>query len=318
MNASTTATRLPWHAVPEPIRRTFERHLGAPVVEAVTQPGGFSPGAAVRLRLADGRRAFAKAVGPEPNPLSADIYRSEMRIAAALPVDVPAPRLLASLDSGGWVAMLFEDVDGLPPANPWRTDELRRVLNALTQLADTLTPCPIAAPTAEQSCGDQFQGWRRLVAARDTGADDLAGLDAWAARHLDALADLEVLWPSAIEGNSLLHGDIRADNLLLTTDEVMVVDWPWAFVGAAWFDLLQMLPSVRMQGGPPPEQVFTAHPVAQDADPAAVTTVLAALTGYFICQSRQPEPPGLPKLRAFQAAQGQAALEWLRTRTAWT
>ncbi|WP_329084807.1 phosphotransferase family protein [Streptosporangium sp. NBC_01469] len=318
MNAPATGTRLPWHAVPEQIRQAVETHLGAPVVKAVTQTSGFSPGAAARLRLADGRRVFAKAVGPEPNPLTADIYRAEARIAEALPADVPAPRLLASFDSEGWVALLFEDVDGRLPADPWRTDELRRVLDALTQLATALAPAPAAAPPAEQRLGEQFQGWRNLVEARETGADDLAGLDVWATRHLDALADLEARWPHAIAGDSLVHGDIRADNLLLTADKVMVVDWPWAFVGAGWFDLLQMLPSVRMQGGPPPEEVFTAHPVGWDADPAAVTAVLAALTGFFVRQSRQPDPPGLPTLRAFQAAQGKTALEWLRTRTAWT
>jgi aminoglycoside phosphotransferase (APT) family kinase protein len=309
--------RLPWPAVPDEIRQAIETHLGAPVIEAVTQSGGFSPGAAVRLRLADGQRAFAKAVGPEPNPLTADIYRAEAQIAAALPANVPAPKLLAWFDSDGWVTLLFEDVDGRPPADPWRADEFDRVLTALGRLAVALTPSPVSAPSAEQRFGEQFQSWRRLVAARDAGEDDLAGLDPWAAHHLDALADLEVGWPTAVKGDSLVHGDIRGDNLLLTPDEVMVVDWPWAFVGAPWFDLLGMLPSVRMQGGPPCEQVFAAHPVGQAADPIAVTTVLAALTGYFVRQSRQPAPPGLPTLRAFQGAQGREALEWLRERTAW-
>ncbi|MFC4591761.1 phosphotransferase family protein [Sphaerisporangium corydalis] len=304
--------------MPEKIRQAVEARLGAPIATAVTQAGGFSPGAAVRLTLTDGRRAFAKAVGPEPNPLSADIHRAEARIAAALPVDVPAPRLLASFDSEGWVALLFEDVDGHPPADPWRADELERVLDTLGRMAAGLTPSPVVAPTAEQRLGDQLQGWRRLLAAHKSGADDLTGLDPWAARHLPALADMEERWPAAAEGESLVHGDIRGDNLLLTADKVVVVDWPWAFLGAPWFDLLQMLPSVRMQGGPPPEAVFAGHPVGRSADPAAVTTVLAALAGFFIYQSRQPDPPGLPTLRAFQAAQGEAALEWLRLRTPWT
>ncbi|KAB2337990.1 hypothetical protein [Actinomadura rudentiformis] len=86
---------------------------------------------------------------------------------------------------------------------------------------------------------------------------------------------------------------------------------------APWFDLLGMLPSVRLQGGPPPEQVFDAHPAAGRAGDAAVTAVLAAFAGYFVWFGRQPAPSGLPTQRAFQRAQGEIALMWLHRRTGW-
>ncbi|MFD0467699.1 hypothetical protein ACFQ0B_04810 [Nonomuraea thailandensis] len=66
----------------------------------------------MRLRTTGGRRAFVKAVGPEPNAESVRIYRSELRIAAALPESVPAPRLLTGFELDGWVALVFEDVEG--------------------------------------------------------------------------------------------------------------------------------------------------------------------------------------------------------------
>jgi hypothetical protein len=73
-----------------------------------------------------------------------------------------------------------------------------------------------------------------------------------------------------------------------------------------------------MQGGPDPEATFAAHPLAADADPRAVTTALAAWTGYLVSGSRRPPPPGLPTLRAFQHGQGLVALDWLRRRTGWS
>ena len=79
----------------------------------------------------------------------------------------------------------------------------------------------------------------------------------------------------------------------------MVVDCPWAAIGAAWVDLL-LLPSVRVQGGPQPELLFGRHAVARGVDPDAVTAVLAAVAGYLVRESRQPTPPGLPGLHAFQ------------------
>jgi aminoglycoside phosphotransferase (APT) family kinase protein len=291
--------------------------LGGGVVEAVTQPSGFSPGLAVRVRLDDGWRAFVKAVGPEPNPDSPGIHRAEARTMVVLPRSAPAPRMLWSLDRDGWVALAFEDVDGAHPTLPWRPGELARVLAMVADLADALTPAPPGLPTVADRLQDSFVGWRRLTAAHAAGDDDLAGLDPWAARHLERLADLEAGWPEAARGPTLLHADLRADNLLLTPTRVVAVDWPWACVGAAWVDLLLLLPSVAMQGGPDPEPTFAAHPLAAGADPEAVTAMLAAVAGYLVGASRLPAPPGLPTLRAFQLGQGLAALEWLRRRTGW-
>jgi aminoglycoside phosphotransferase (APT) family kinase protein len=313
-----TGQRLDWADAPAWLRAAVEGRLGARVVEAVTQATGFSPGLATRLRLADGRRAFVKAVGPEPNPDSPSLHRVEGRVMAVLPRSAPAPRLLGSLDQAGWVALAFEDVDGVHPSLPWRPDELRRVLAMVTEMARVLTPAPAGMPRIGERLEDGFRGWRRLAAAHAAGADDLASLDPWAARHLDGLADLEAGWAEATEGPTLLHSDLRADNLLLTPTRVVAVDWPWACVGAAWVDLLLLLPSVTMQGGPDPEATFAAHPVAAGADPEAVTAALAAWAGFLVEGSRQPPPPGLPTLRGFQLGQGVVALDWLRRRTGWS
>src|SRR4029077_9446247 len=118
---------------------------------AESQPWGFSPGLASRLTLESGARAFVKAIAPDEvsgAPQGQDIYRSEGRVAAALPEQVPAPRLIASLEPDGWVALLFEDVEGEHPSLPWRHDQLGLVLDAIAALSDALTPSPLSAPPA--------------------------------------------------------------------------------------------------------------------------------------------------------------------------
>jgi len=312
-----TGERLHWDQLPDRVRRAIETRLGCGVTESVTQPGGFSPGVAARLRLADGRRAFVKAVSVTTNPHSPGMHRREARIAAALPGSVPTPRLLDSYDDGDWIALLFEDVDGRTPVIPWRQDELERVLRAVTQLSSALTPSPIAVESVSQLMTDVFTGWQRLAAAVASGQDGLGGIDPWVRRHLGDLVKLEASSTSATEGTTLLHADIRADNVLLTPTRVLFVDWPWAGRGAAWVDLLFMLPSVAMQRGPKPWEIFDRHPLGQGAPADAVTAVLAAITGFFIRQSRLPAPPGLPTVRAFQRDQGVPALEWLIRRTGW-
>jgi hypothetical protein len=149
------------------------------VAEAATQPGGFSPGVATRLRLADGRRAFVKAVGPEPNPDSPGIHRREARVMAALPRSAPAPRLLWSLDRRGWVALAFEEVAGAQPALPWRPGDLGRVLEMVAAMATALTPAPAGIPLLGDRLRDDFVGWRRVASDADPRAVTTA-LAAWA------------------------------------------------------------------------------------------------------------------------------------------
>jgi aminoglycoside phosphotransferase (APT) family kinase protein len=312
-----TGERLHWDQLPDPVRHALEARLGSIVTESVTQPGGFSPGVAARLRLADGRRAFVKAISTMPNPDSPAMHRREARIAAALPASVPSPRFLWSYDDGDWVAIAFEDVDGRTPVTPWRPQELDRVLDALTQLVESLTPSPIAVETIAERLHEPLQGWRTLEAAARTKRDDLTGMPDWARRNLERLATLESQWEAASAGETLLHFDLRADNILLTEDRVLVVDWPHASLGAGWMELLQILPSVAMQGGPRPWEIFDSHPLGRTAPNRAVTAVLAAVAGYFVRQSRLPPPPGLPTLRAFQRDQGIPAVEWLMRRTGW-
>ncbi|MGH7642769.1 MAG: hypothetical protein ACRENX_07115 [Candidatus Dormibacteria bacterium] len=65
---AAAGVRIDWLEIPASLRSEMEALLGCPVVDAVSQPGGFLPGAALRLRLADDRRAFVKVVAALPNP----------------------------------------------------------------------------------------------------------------------------------------------------------------------------------------------------------------------------------------------------------
>ena len=307
--------RVGWQDVPERIRAAVEGWLGTPVVSATNQSAGFSPGTAARLRTADGQKVFAKAAGPEPNALTPAVHRREAVVAAALPDEAPVPRLLWSHDEGesGWVVLLFEDIEGRNPTVPWRDEELGRTLVALSDLSDLLTPsplppCGVVGHASEWGVvGGRY--WRKLAEERP------AGLDAWSERNLSALADLEAQAPAAAAGETLLHLDLRADNLLLTPQRVLVVDWPHARVGAPWVDAAFFAPSVAMQDGPQPEELMERFSQARHADPEALTAVVAAVAGFFTGEGLRPAPAGLPTLRAFQVAQGEVARSWLARRT---
>jgi aminoglycoside phosphotransferase (APT) family kinase protein len=209
--------------------------------------------------------------------------------------------------------LLLQDIEGRQPQLPWRDDELRRVVAAIDELFADLTPCPVAdAATVGDDWRDEFSGWRAAAAAGPP-----SGTDEWCVRHVEQLAALESRWAEAASGDTLLHLDFRADNMIVSADRVWIVDWPWAARGAPAFDLVGFAPSVAMQGGPEPEKLLRMSAFGRAADPDAVTVLVATVAGYFHLHSLLPPPPGLPTVREFQAAQGEVALRWLRERTGW-
>ena len=306
--------RIGWLDVAPSVRATVEERLGARVVDARNQAGGFSPGLAARCRLDDGGRVFIKAVSPDQNAMACRIHRREAEVASQLPVGLPAPQLLHVVDDGHWVALVFEEVEGDQPAEPWQDSQLAVVLPALQRFAEQVTPTPAPAlQTVEDRYRHPFHGWRDLAAgvvdATSYGPDVLSAVD--------RLAGIEPGWVDAAAGDTLLHTDLRADNMLLTPDGgVVLVDWPWACTGAAFVDLVLLLPSVGLSGGPDPQTVIERHELFRDVDPDALLAVFTALAGFFVRQSLDPPPPGLPTVRSFQRAQAEVALAWLLPRIA--
>lgn len=292
-----------YEQLPPPVRAAVDGVLGSPVVQARSQAGGWSPGVAARVRAADDRRAFVKAVNGEVNDFSPGMHRREARVTAALPTSLGSPRLLGSYDDGTWVVLVLEDVEGREPVLP---DELPAVLAAVDRLAEVAAP-PELAP-APQELGDDFGGWRRL-------AESGAQLTGWAGEHLDRLVALEDPWAQAAAGDRLLHLDLRTDNLLMRPDgTVAIVDWPWAAAGHPVLDVVCLLPSTVLQGVRGPDALLRSTRAGHAADDDQVTCLLAAFAGRMAEHARRPPPGGMPTVRSFQAAQGGVALEWLQQR----
>lgn len=304
--------RIDWTDLPKRVRAAVEAACGATVRRSTTVHTGFSPGIAAHVDCADGRRFFLKGGSRLANALTVGLHRQEyenLRIlnASILAGDVAAPRLIAQIDHDPWFLLLLRDMPGRHPTLPWRLDELERVLAELDRTAGALAHAPTAIPSILERHRHTFTGWR--VLARDP---DRPGIDPWARRRLEELAELEASWVRYATGETLLHMDLRADNLLLSKDAVTLVDWPHACRGAAFLDPVLLAPSVTMQGGPEPARLLAMSGRGHSAGPDALVAVVCALAGYFTERSLAPPPHGLPAARASQAAQGEIARRWLR------
>ncbi|TMR05515.1 hypothetical protein ETD83_06200 [Actinomadura soli] len=147
-----------------------------------------------------------------------------------------APRLLWTVEAGGWFAVGFEYIEGRHvDYSPGHSDP--------DALAETI---------------------HRLQAIRCPDAVVMRVERRW-----DALAD-DV---SSLAGDALLHTDLNPHNLLITADQrVVVVDWAFASRGAPWVEVGQVIPWLIHAGHVPSEaeQWAAQFPSWADADPVSI------------------------------------------------
>ena len=307
-----TAQRLRFADLPGVVRQLIEERLGAAVVSEKSQGSGFTPGMASRLQLDSGAAAFVKAASSDHEWPVAHSYREEIRKLSLLPRDVPAPRLRWHSDDGTWVVLCFDDVAGRPPRRPWQTDELTRVLDTLAGMATALTPAPAGQglPTVADELAEEPARWSRL-------RHELPIVDVLAA-HLDEAEQLAWAALEATAGETLVHLDLRDDNVIIGDDgKVWICDWNWPAVGARWIDLVTVLISAYGDGHDS-DALLSGHPVGQQADRGAVDALLSLLYGYFVTAANDPVPPWSPYIRIHQRWYADATLRWLAQRQGWS
>lgn len=302
-----TAVRRTWESLPDLLRHAITHHLGSDVAAAAGQTGGFTPGLATVLRLATGSHVFVKAV-PADHPL-ASAYQREADTVAHLPDTVPAPRLRWHRELQGWHVLVFDAVPGRHPDLSPGSDDIGRVLDTVTQLPTHQAP---DLPASWRERGGWLHGWATM-------GDDLPpDLPEWVHRRLPELVRIEKQWIPNAAGDTLVHGDLRPDNLIIYDDRVLVVDWSHATCGAPWQDIADLIPHMIMAGCSPgqAQQQVARLAAWQATNPDTITAYAAAFAGYWLASSSRPAPPSVPHLRGYQRIAGAAALRWLHHR--WT
>lgn len=312
--SETTYTRPGWGGVPFVVQIVLEQRLGTQVANWTSQSGGYTATLASRLELTDGGRVFVKGI-PVGHPLERS-YVAEAHNAAALPEHAPAPLLLGTVDDE-WFLLVFEDVEGREPDLRPESLDLPAVLATIAELHGMLTPSPLPGlPTAQRTLGRLLTGWAQL--SKRPPYD----LDPWVWHNLDKLVAMESAWLPWADGDTMLHTDLRPDNLIYRPSDgkVLVVDWAQATRGAAWLDLAGLVPHLVQAGHSPrdAERLALRGPVMSGVPAWAVTGFAVALAGYWSAASRLPEPIGALGLREFQATSATAALHWVAHRTRWT
>jgi hypothetical protein len=300
-----TARRLGWRFLPPELRALVEDRLGGPVVDAVSQDGGFTPGFASVLTTSDGVRGFVKAASRAAQPEIAASYAEEGRKLSILDGTVPAPRLHWIHDDDAWVVLGLEAVDARQPRRPWRPQELDRALDLAEAIAAATTTVP-----DELELSPIVEDLPRLLTGWATVAAD------WP--HRDEAATLAALLPTLPDSDRFAHSDLRDDNILLADDgRTLACDWNWPALGPAWLDLVVMLVSAHGDGTDV-EPFLATRSLTREVEPEHIDVWLSAFCGFMLSSRIRPVPPSSPYLRTHADWYAEAAWSWLAQRRGWS
>jgi hypothetical protein len=273
-------------------KQAVTRAVGANPVEwaAVASRGYARVSRHWRASLADGRGLFVKhALTPD----AAAWLRKERLLYESVTGSF-MPAYLGAYDDGETTLLVLGDLSGADWPPPWSRDAVDAVLASLDELRATRPPEGLELLEARR---DDIVGWSHVAANPEPLLATGLCSRAWLERALPAL--VRAGEAAELDGDELLHFDVRSDNLCLVDRRAILVDWNLACRGNGAFDVAFWLPSLRLEGGPEPSELL----------PGA-GALAAAVAGFFASRAGLAPPPGAPSVRAFQRAQAATALPW--------
>ena len=202
------------------------------------------------------------------------------------------PEVLGFDDDGERPALALEDLSGAEWPPPWTDARVAAVIDALEAIHTTEPPHHLVAQPR-----DPRADWDAIAA--DPAPFLRLGLCSrdWLESALPLLEAASGEAP--LEGDALVHLDIRSDNLCFRDGRAVILDWNHAQLANPDLDIAFWLPSLEDEGGPPPEEILP------DAAPLA-----AWVAGFFCARAGGPPIPEAPHVRPLQVRQGRTALAW--------
>jgi hypothetical protein len=265
--------------------------LGRRPVRLTPVEGGYTQARRLLVHLDDGSSAFVKLAVDE---LTAGWLRDEHRIYSSVRGSF-LPELLGFEDAGGLSALALEDLSGAHWPPPWPEGSVEAVLRGLDELHAVE---PLAGLPRVEEFERLFETWNEVEV--DPAPFLSLGLctSAWLERHLAALKQAAETAPFA--GDTLIHLDVRSDNICLRDGHALLVDWNQACLGNIDLDVASWVSSLRAEGGPEPWELLPGQ-----------AGLAAWVAGFFAARAALPPPETAhPSVRALQLAQLEVALPW--------
>lgn len=271
-----------------PFVAKIEAQTGKTAVSIHSINRGYTPAKRVVITFSDSSSLFAK-IGTTPMTV-AELYK-EKRVYENL-FGSFMPKYYGFID-GEKPMLLIEDLSQAYWPPPWRTGDVAKIAAALKNIwSHTIPNLPFLKDNQLL-----IDGWHQ-VAIDPVPFLNLGLVTAeWLEQSLPVLLSINA--EKTVDGSSLLHLDIRSDNLCILDARVVLVDWNHAHIGNEKFDLGAWLPSLTAEGGPSPESIL---PQAGD--------IAGIISGFFASRAGLPPIKDAPFVRQVQLQQLKTALPW--------
>lgn len=265
--------------------------LGGEVTDTRAVSGGYTGAGRWVVTLVNRRTAFAK-VGL--NDHTRHTVRAEARFYQSFQADF-TPKLIAFSDHPEHPLLVLEDLSQAIWPPPWDKTRIGRVLDTLERVASARPPAYL--PSLEEY-REVLSGWERIAADPGPFLDLGITSETWLRDALPVF--MEASAQAVLEGPALVHYDVRSDNIAFLPDRTVFIDWTNPATGNPLLDVVGWLPSLHMEGGPPPEEIL--------GDQGA--HLVAMVAGYWGSRAGLPPPEGARRVRELQRAQLEVALPW--------
>lgn len=252
--------------------------------------GGYTPAQRLIASFSDGSSVFVKVGTTE---LTTQWLCQEHYVYESL----SGPFMPAYL---GWdhdeehPILLLEDLSHAFWPPPWNEKRVQQVLEAL----EAVSASSIAGLPLLEEAADLITGWRQVAKDPQPFLSLALVTEKWLEVALPTLLQNENA--DAVKGDSLLHLDVRSDNICFVHDRVLLIDWNGASYGNPQVDIAAWLPSLHSEGGPLPESILPNAP-----------ELATLISGYFASKAGLPIIPNAPYVRQVQKSQLSSALPWV-------
>lgn len=267
-----------------------EKIIGSKPVSWMSICKGYTQAERYVMQFENGTSAFVKVVTEKD---TIKWLRDEHRIYSILKAEY-IPQVLGWED-GEFPLLILEDLSAGHWPPPWTSDQIQKVFDVLKKLKAVKIEGDFRSLAHFKK---EFTGWEKI--SKDPSGFLGLGLvsSEWLQKALPVLikAESEV----RLEGDSLVHTDVRSDNVCFLGDKTYLVDWNWTVKGNPIFDVVAWLPSLYTEGGPTPWSFNINEP-----------ELIAGLAGYHAFSVYQP--PSFNGAKAIRALQ----LKFLKVYIPW-